>query len=136
MGSQNTKYIWVEKKVETWVAGVKCLSGFSGSFTWMSYDDLNFSLQRDCHFFHNVIHGVVTLCAPLEVETRHKLLPEPMGYRRDEVDYEPHKSTTWGVQREGIGIPEPTQTHPIALRNKIIAMRFSPPPCPIGRFWI
>ena len=40
LGSDEAKHIWLEEKVETWVAGAKHLVGFLTASPQMAYDGL------------------------------------------------------------------------------------------------
>ena len=50
VGSDNAKQRWLGEKVETWVAGVNCLAGFSREFPQTTYAGLTMSLQQEWKF--------------------------------------------------------------------------------------
>ena len=112
MGSDKAKQRWVEEKVETLLAGVKCLALFLRALSQTDYVGLTISLQQYWQFVKNITPSFGTLFAPLEAALRVNFLSSLLGGRREEVANSLHKRITWGVKREGIGILYPTQTAP------------------------
>ena len=66
MGSYEDKHIWVEDKVETWVAGVKRLEKFSKEFHQTAYIGWKISLHQEWNPVQHVTPSVGTLFEPLE----------------------------------------------------------------------
>ena len=48
----------MDEKVETWVVGVKRLSGFVRGFPHAAYTSLMMSLQKDWQFIQSITPGV------------------------------------------------------------------------------
>ena len=112
MESDEKKLIWVEEKLETWVAGEKRLDKFARALPQTAYARLTMSIQKEWQFAQRTTTSVGTLFAPLEAALTENFIASLLGgWREDVIDYL-RKRITWGMKRAGIRIPDPTHTSP------------------------
>ena len=80
------------EKVETWVAGVKCMAGFVRGFPNAAYVRLTISLQQEWQIVQHMTPSVGTLYSPLEAVFRDDFLLTLLGGRREDItDYPARK---------------------------------------------
>ena len=85
VGSDEAKKSWLEERAQTWVAGVKDLTGFARASPQKAYYGLMMSLHKEWNFSSASPKGVGPLFAPLEAALRSDFILGLLRENREEV---------------------------------------------------